>query len=344
MIRFPPKLPRLRSTLRAILLPAAEALRLAAARCGMATGAVNPPARRLAPDVACPARGFSGPGGVRLFMALADRDGRIDQGAAQVAQHGWTGFEPPLPAVLAAALRQWPGRVVDAGANSGFYTLLAASLPGCRQVIACEPDPDILALLRFNIACSRGGAPRVSRRASRRASARVSQRIVVRALALSDRAGTAMLHLPDPGHGLVETSGSLDVALSVAVATARLDDVVGDGPPVSVIKIDLEGHEPAVLRGGERTIRHDRPLLFVEILPAADLDFMERWLAAHHYADVPLLAAGPLGEAARVVFEPSAWNHAFVPRERLGRFLEIAGAVVGPDRTGADATPDNEAG
>lgn len=53
-----------------------------------------------------------------------------------------------------------------------------------------------------------------------------------------------------------------DGAQSVTVATRRLDDL-GLGP-VGLIKIDVEGHEGAVLRGAERTIETHRPAILVE--------------------------------------------------------------------------------
>ena len=47
------------------------------------------------------------------------------------------------------------------------------------------------------------------------------------------------------------------------VQTARLDDY--QLPPVGFIKIDVEGHEEAVLRGAAQTIARNRPVLMIEI-------------------------------------------------------------------------------
>lgn len=49
----------------------------------------------------------------------------------------------------------------------------------------------------------------------------------------------------------------------VAVSQMRLDDLVGDDT-VAFIKIDVEGMEAKVLRGLERTIKRDRPIMFIE--------------------------------------------------------------------------------
>ena len=45
---------------------------------------------------------------------------------------------------------------LDIGAGEGYYTLYFASVPGIRNVIACEPDSKRLRLLRHNLALNRG--------------------------------------------------------------------------------------------------------------------------------------------------------------------------------------------
>jgi FkbM family methyltransferase len=49
----------------------------------------------------------------------------------------------------------------------------------------------------------------------------------------------------------------------MTVATACLDDLAL--PPCGFIKIDVEGHEAAVLRGASRLIARDRPVLLIEL-------------------------------------------------------------------------------
>ena len=54
-------------------------------------------------------------------------------------------------------------------------------------------------------------------------------------------------------------------ARRVQVDVVRLDDVIAE--PVGFIKIDVEGHELAVLEGAERILREHRPVLLVEATP-----------------------------------------------------------------------------
>jgi FkbM family methyltransferase len=100
---------------------------------------------------------------------------------------------------------------------------------------------------------------------------------------------------------LGERKGSMQLTIagvSEHVAIARLDDVVGDR--VSVIKVDVEGMEPEVLRGATRVLWHDRPRVFAE---------------AHTEDDVARIVAvlRPLGyEATGRVFNATP-TYEFVP-------------------------------
>jgi FkbM family methyltransferase len=88
---------------------------------------------------------------------------------------------------------------------------------------------------------------------------------VVRAAA-SDRAGAGDLWTTGRGDG-IEGLASMqrrDIhRASITVPMIRIDDL--DITGVRFIKIDVEGHELAVLRGAEETVRRDRPRLLVEV-------------------------------------------------------------------------------
>jgi FkbM family methyltransferase len=106
---------------------------------------------------------------------------------------------------------------------------------------------------------------------ARRLVARMGNRIAVRRVALSDASGSATLTIPVQGavrlSGLSSLSGSVRRAHSqfetIVVQTLRLDDICIE--PVGFMKIDVEGHEEAVLRGSRRTLQHSRPRVLVEI-------------------------------------------------------------------------------
>jgi FkbM family methyltransferase len=102
------------------------------------------------------------------------------------------------------------------------------------------------------------------------------------------------------------TRWGASVAGTESVPVRRLDDLVegvgdegADGvdpvPPPDAIKVDVEGHETAVLRGATATLAAHRPLLVVEVHEAGDAEAensqaasgaadLREWLAARGYA------------------------------------------------------------
>ncbi len=143
-----------------------------------------------------------------------------------------------------------PGsRVVDVGANIGIYALPWAALSPNVVVHCFEPNAMVRSRLARNIALNRLGG-----------------KVLLHGEALSDHAGTATLYGSGDMSSLNEgvyTGG--EQAVPAQVPLACLDDVIPiEGAPVSLIKIDVQGHELEVLRGAERAITHHRPALILE--------------------------------------------------------------------------------
>jgi len=135
---------------------------------------------------------------------------------------------------------------LDIGASLGLYTYILAK--HAAKVEAFEPNPQKAAYLR---------------------SLRLSNCDVYE-VALSHRSGQADLVVPlketacstiEPEHPLAQVHG--EGITRIAVTLRCLDDFEFEN--VGFAKIDVEGHELAVLRGGLRLLRRDRPILFVEI-------------------------------------------------------------------------------
>jgi FkbM family methyltransferase len=136
---------------------------------------------------------------------------------------------------------------LDIGGNEGCYSLVLRKY--ARFVVAFEPIPWMAGELRRKFGVN----------------------ISVHDIALSSSAGTAILHIPiidgkleSALATLSETPFTRQLAKhSIVVNTARLDDVYGGD--VGFIKIDVEGHEEAVLEGACSTIARNRPRLLIEI-------------------------------------------------------------------------------
>ncbi len=132
------------------------------------------------------------------------------------------------------------GVFVDVGANVGFHTVLASQLVGPQgQVVAVEPAPWTLELLRANVWRSGAAA-------------------TVLSVAASDAPGTVLLDV-DPAH---RSGARLGESGGVEVESARLDDLLPD-LAVDMLKIDVEGAEPLVLRGARALLERSPRLLAV---------------------------------------------------------------------------------
>ncbi len=145
-----------------------------------------------------------------------------------------------------------PGETaVDAGANLGHMTSILALRAGADgQVWSFEPHPDIFAELRANMESW--------------PAARSLSKIHLKQLALSDHSGTGWL--TTAAH-FAQNRGTAALASPTAsdspagenshkfsVALSTLNEVLGENQSVGVLKIDVEGHELAVLQGARRLI------------------------------------------------------------------------------------------
>ena len=139
-----------------------------------------------------------------------------------------------------------PGDVVyDIGAHVGYYSLAAArKLAGAGRVIAFEPLPLNLKLLRGHIASNRVA------------------NIEVIAACVADASGEAYF---DAGRGTGR--GRLSQAGGDAVPVVALDELVASGsiPPPNLIKMDVEGAELSALSGARRLLAQHRPVIMLSV-------------------------------------------------------------------------------
>jgi FkbM family methyltransferase len=128
---------------------------------------------------------------------------------------------------------------VDVGAHVGYFTVLAAKLVGpSGAVFAFEPHPRNFKLLSANT--RRNGLENVK----------------CFPFAVSDSEGDAELFEAESNtgdHRLYRSDDGYRRALRVR--TVRLDSVSEIRTPVGFVKIDVQGQEPAVMRGMEGLLR-----------------------------------------------------------------------------------------
>lgn len=175
------------------------------------------------------------------------------------------------------------GVFYDIGANLGFFSLLAAHLAGLQEgrVYAFEPAPDNADAIRVNAALNRIG------------------NLDVRRVAVSDRSGRGLLQVVDDQSWskLVEYGEHPFTERVIDVELVAIDDLLAAGelPPPTVVKIDVEGAELAVLAGMRETIEHHRPAIICE-LHDTHAGFLEA-MDAHGYRVINLEGTASMREA-----------------------------------------------
>ena len=152
--------------------------------------------------------------------------------------------------------------VYDVGANFGIHTLLLSRLVGADgRVYAFEPVPEIADELEGNLRLND------------------VRNVTVIRQALSDTQGTARFdrgHHAGAGH-LSAASGDLEVEVTT------LDDFAEEHRPPTLVKVDAEGAESRVLRGGSRVLSSQRPAMLVETHSLGEEDAVGTMLLAHRY-------------------------------------------------------------
>jgi FkbM family methyltransferase len=168
---------------------------------------------------------------------------------ASILLHG--DYEPETCALIEAVLK--PGMTfVDLGANIGIFTLLGARAVGPRgRVVAFEPAPKVMVYLERNVH-NNGFAEQVTLVPS----------------AVADRTGLVRFAFSN------EYSVAAHIAVSeepaaLEVHATSLDEYFRDAgwPAIHLIKMDVEGAEPSVLRGMPELVRRNpRVSLVFEVL------------------------------------------------------------------------------
>ncbi len=194
-------------------------------------------AARLRGDFFPLERDVTFPSGVRMHLVLSDDVQR---------QIYLRLYEPEEVQLLSRHARR-DTLCVDVGANVGWFALhLAQAVGSAGHVIAVEADPRNAERLRGNAALNAFGS-----------------RIQVVEAAASERVGTVSFIQSAHGHsgwGSVVPQPGNAGGQATTVATTTVDSLIAASghATVSVLKIDVEGHELAVLAGSRESLREGR--------------------------------------------------------------------------------------
>jgi FkbM family methyltransferase len=154
--------------------------------------------------------------------------------------------------------------VLDIGANVGLYTALSASIVGRRgRLFAFEANPQVFDTLQATIVCNgHWENPNIT----------AVNRLV------ADRCGQGKLFYDADwlgGGTMSDVPFRRAKRRSAMVPMITIDDFLPPDLAVDLVKIDVEGHEPAVMRGMEQTIARSPNIRLV-------IEFADHLLAQHH--------------------------------------------------------------
>ncbi len=190
--------------------------------------------------------------------------------------------------------------VLDIGANTGYYSLVAAPL--CHRVFSFEPSAKTREGLNKNIALN------------------ACENISVQSYALSDAVGRSVFY-----ESAADNSGMSGLAepenysgKQETVSTITLDEWMNTHgvEQADMIKADVEGAEMLLLAGMKETIVKSRPVIFMEIRNELLNKFGYRltdiyeFLYRYNYSGYEILEPGVLKQ----VIEPVESDHlVFLP-------------------------------
>ena len=229
---------------------------------------------------------------------------------------GFFGAHSPVMLRMLRSLLAPGDWAVDVGANVGIVTSrMAAAVGPNGRVWAFEPLPANVARLT----------------ALKEVNGLNQLRVLP--VALSSENATARLRIPVGGGSAWgsfvagwETSGEMEVP------TRRLDDVVdehGWNGRISVLKIDAEGAEPAVVDGAERVLREMRPVVLCELNDIL-LDHAGTSSRAllDQFAELGYALVSPMGRRPRKIAGCTT-DAVLTPVERPGPSVDAGGGPLG---------------
>jgi FkbM family methyltransferase len=151
----------------------------------------------------------------------------------------------------------------DVGANIGFFSLIAAKMNPRLRVIAFEPNPTMYGILSEN--------KRLNDLSN----------LTAEPLALSNQEGESTLFLSESDMSASLVPGFQDFSPSIGSVLVRANTLDGylkrfEFPRTLLLKIDVEGHELAVLEGAMSTINTFKPDIIIEVLDDFDPSMLEQ--------------------------------------------------------------------
>ena len=182
----------------------------------------------------------------------------------------WNGrYEPFTLSLWSSLVASATGITVDIGAHTGAYSL-AATAAGASELYSFEPHFANFARMQLNYRANGFSLDRAYMMAVGEASEWSTFHL-----------STALDYL-STGGGLKERAGSRKFPVQVV----SLDEFFEPAhySNIEVIKVDVEGLEPQVLRGSTQIVQQSRPIIFFECIDQQSGDDVQQILGEFGYS------------------------------------------------------------
>lgn len=137
---------------------------------------------------------------------------------------------------------------LDVGANIGLMSSIASKIVGTSGLVyAVEANPKTLDILSHNLTLNK------------------CENTQILPIAVSNQKGEAILYenwSVNRGGSSLLSQGDQE---GIKVPLERLDDLFSEDTPLKLVKMDVEGVEPAVLEGGLNWFRKQQPVFIIEV-------------------------------------------------------------------------------
>jgi len=181
-------------------------------------------------------------------------------------------YDPASDRILRACVGSGDA-VLDIGANVGYYSVVLARLVGPEgRVYAFEPVPALQEAVR------------------RQRDLNSDLAVTLYPWAASDEETHVSIFIGPAGHSGLSSLRALSAPSREETVQCRpVDDLLVNLPPVSFVKLDVEGAEMKALRGMRGLLERDRPVLLLEATDrylrafGDTLAEMMDWLSAEGY-------------------------------------------------------------
>ncbi len=204
--------------------------------------------------------------------------------------------------------------VVDVGANTGQWSGMLLNCVTPEKLIIIEPLPNAFAVLEEKLGSNRRGELH---------NVAIGERESIETLKITrDTTGASLLQPREEMRAVIGSNWTIMSEVEVKMTT--LDRLLIDLPEVSLLKIDVQGYEKAVLAGAKQILSKTKFLLI-------ELNFMPQYDGGSWFGDIHQILTRDFGFFLANTSQPQVLN---------GRASMCDGLYVNPNLVPDWVKPD----